>query len=79
MSTSSSYCGIPDLGKDIGKHEYHYVDEGGEDVLHVFFDDDEADLFFEDYEIVRKLKVTRDLDIPRKSLDVWHHYFVKKS
>lgn len=78
MSTESSYCGIPDLGEDIGTHEYHYVDEDGDDVLHVFFDDDEADRFFDDAEIVMKLKNTRYLAVPRVSTDVWYYYYVKK-
>jgi len=78
MSTESSYCGLPDLGKDIGIHEYHYIDEDGADVLHTFFDDDEADCFFQDAEIATKLKVARTLKIPRNSVDVWHYYYVKK-
>ncbi|MDF1541161.1 MAG: class I SAM-dependent methyltransferase [Candidatus Thorarchaeota archaeon] len=78
MSTESSYCGLADLGKDIGQNEYHYVDEDGEDVLHVFFDDDEADTFFENAEIIHKLKMTRALKIPRNSVDVWHFYYAKK-
>ncbi|MFX0107607.1 MAG: class I SAM-dependent methyltransferase [Candidatus Hodarchaeota archaeon] len=78
MSTASSYCGTPDLGKDIGKHEYHFIDEDGEDVLHVFFDDDEADALFKDAEIVQKLKITRNLFIPREFNDVWYFYYVRK-
>jgi ubiquinone/menaquinone biosynthesis C-methylase UbiE len=78
MSTSSSYCGIPDLGKHVGNHEYHYVDDDGEDVLHVFFEDDEADSFFQSAEILKKLKISRRLSIPRKSVDVWYFYYVTK-
>ncbi|MHA1636671.1 MAG: class I SAM-dependent methyltransferase [Candidatus Thorarchaeota archaeon] len=79
MSTECSYCGIPDLGEEKGKHEYEYIDEEGADVLHCFYDDTEPDSFFDSMTIlIKKKTITEHLRPGRISTDVWLRYFVQK-
>jgi SAM-dependent methyltransferase len=78
-SVDCSYFGAPTLGEEVQKGEFQYTDSDGDLVLHSFYEDNEPDIFFDEFEIIRKDKIFSEYRTgPGPRTDVHLHYYLKK-